>query len=67
MSKYRVELTPKNQGALERSAQKSGRTMVKELNHILEGHFYIEKLKEPDAFEKYRKAIISTGIPFTKP
>jgi hypothetical protein len=39
MSKYRVELTRENQSRLEQAAKKDGRTMVKQLNHILDQVF----------------------------
>lgn len=39
MSKYRIELTRSNQSALAKAAAKNGRSMVKELNKILESVF----------------------------
>ena len=47
MSKYRIQLDRKNQGALVKSAQANGRSAVKELNRILTEWFAANAPKKP--------------------
>jgi hypothetical protein len=49
MSKYRIALTRENQKALAISANVNGRSLVKQLNHILGDHFKADGTTQPAA------------------
>ena len=63
MSAYRIALDPKNHAELAKSAKQNGRSLVRELNVILQAHF--DQRRESNAAlaaERFRERAIADGI-----